>query len=120
MTLGAQTHQDYVSVTPYNWTASAIHDFQATRQPAIWMGESGLIVIVPDVGRGEELDLKTDFEGRTTKTKEKETEVITPSCYSIILEDALGSEILVEQSASKSWLLCRQGETKHLPIYQQT
>jgi hypothetical protein len=105
----AQTHQNYVSVTPYNWTASMIHGFQATRQPAIWMGESGPVVIVPGVSRGEEY-VKTDFEERAMKMR-KETEVITPSYCSIVLEDALGGEILVEQSASKSWLFSRKGKT---------
>jgi hypothetical protein len=107
----AQTHQNYVSVTPYNWTAGTIHGFQGTRQPAIWMGESGPAIIVPGVSRGEELKVKTEFRERAMKMR-KETEVITPSYYSVVLEDALGGEILVEQSASKSNLVSRQGKTK--------
>ncbi|KAJ7733355.1 hypothetical protein B0H16DRAFT_1732399 [Mycena metata] len=43
----AQTHENYVSVTPYNLTASTIHGFQGTHQPAIWMGESAPVVVVP-------------------------------------------------------------------------
>src|SRR5882762_9863803 len=35
----AQTRQNYVSMTPYNETDTSIHGFQATHQPAIWMGE---------------------------------------------------------------------------------
>ncbi|KAG5648805.1 hypothetical protein DXG03_000154 [Asterophora parasitica] len=95
----AQTHQNYVSVTPYNWTANAIHGFQATRQPAIWMGESGPVVVVPGVTRKDELHLKANFEERGLRMQ-KETEKITPSYYSIVLEDGLGGEILVEQSAT--------------------
>jgi len=64
------------------------------------MGESGPVVLVPGVSRGEDLKVKADFEERGMKMR-KETEVITPSYYSIVLEDALGGEILVEQSASK-------------------
>jgi hypothetical protein len=99
----AQTHQNYVSVTPYNWTADSIHGFQGTRQPAIWMGESGPVIVIPGVSRGasgEHPKLKTKFEERGMKMR-KETEVITPSYYSVVLEDGVGGQILVEQSASK-------------------
>lgn len=105
----AQTHQNYVSVTPYNWTATTIHGFQGTRQPAIWMGESGPVVVVPGVSRGEELKVISGFEERGMKMK-KETEIITPSYYSIVLEDSVGGEVLVEQSASEDgpslWRYC--------------
>ena len=46
----AQTRQNYVSVTPYNYTDTSIHGFQGTHQPAIWMGESGQAVVVPGAG----------------------------------------------------------------------
>lgn len=95
----AQTHQNYVSVTPYNWTASYIHGFQGTRQPAIWMGESGPVIVVPGVSRGEQPNLKTTFQERGLRMR-KETEIITPSYYSIVLDDGYGGEILVEQTAS--------------------
>ena len=65
------------------------------------MGESGPVVIIPGVSRGaESLKVKTGFEERGMKMR-KETEVITPSYYSIVLEDGVDGEILVEQSASK-------------------
>ncbi|RDB30237.1 hypothetical protein Hypma_007086 [Hypsizygus marmoreus] len=95
----AQTHQNYVSVTPYNWTASKIHGFQATRQPAIWMGESGPVVVVPGVSRGERANIKAKFEERGLRMR-KETEVMTPSYYSIVLDDGMGGEIFVEQTAT--------------------
>lgn len=95
----AQTHQNYVSATPYNWTARTIHGFQGTRQPAIWMGESGPVVVVPGVSRGKALKVNASFRGRGMIMK-KETEVITPSYYHIVLEDGVGGEILVEQSAT--------------------
>lgn len=98
----AQTHQNYVSATPYNWTARTIHGFQGTRQPAIWMGESGPVVVVPGVSRGKALKVNASFRGRGMIMK-KETEVITPSYYHIVLEDGVGGEILVEQSASKCY-----------------
>ncbi|KAF8240930.1 hypothetical protein L208DRAFT_1420325 [Tricholoma matsutake] len=80
----AQMHQNYVSVMP---------------QPAIWMGESGPIVVVPGVSHGEVLKVNTGFRERGMRMK-KETEVITPSYYSIMLEDGVDGEVLVEQSAT--------------------
>jgi putative alpha-1,2-mannosidase len=99
----AQTHQNYVSQLPYNWTADTIHGFQGTRQPAIWMGESAPITVIPGVTRNatsNDPKLKTKFEERGMKMR-KDTEIITPSYYSVVLEDGAGGHILVEQSASK-------------------
>ncbi|EPS99718.1 hypothetical protein FOMPIDRAFT_161389 [Fomitopsis schrenkii] len=55
----AQTDENYVSVTPYNYSHTSIHGFQATHQPAIWMGESGQVVVSPGLG-----DIKQAFEDR--------------------------------------------------------
>lgn len=46
----AQMHENYVSVTPYNYTNTTIHGFQGTHQPAIWMGESTQVVAIPSTG----------------------------------------------------------------------
>ena len=45
-----QTRENFISQCPYNDLDQYIHGFQATHQPAIWMGESGQVVIVPGVG----------------------------------------------------------------------
>ncbi|EPQ59845.1 glycoside hydrolase family 92 protein [Gloeophyllum trabeum ATCC 11539] len=90
----AQTRQNYVSVTPYNYTDSNIHGFQGTHQPAIWMGESGQVVIVPGVG-----DVKPAFEDRGMPFSH-DKEVITPSYYSVYLDAPGGGSILAEQSAT--------------------
>ena len=45
-----QTRENFISQCPYNDLDSYIHGFQATHQPAIWMGESGQVVVVPGVG----------------------------------------------------------------------
>jgi putative alpha-1,2-mannosidase len=111
----AQTNQNYVSHLPYNWTVDSIHGFQGTRQPAIWMGESGSVAVIPGVSRGassESPKLKTTFEERGMKMN-KDTEVITPSYYSVVLEDGVGGQILVEQSASKRSLLSVAFRTTH-------
>jgi putative alpha-1,2-mannosidase len=45
-----QTRENFISQCPYNDFDEYIHGFQATHQPAIWMGESGQVVLVPGVG----------------------------------------------------------------------
>ncbi|KAJ7174646.1 glycoside hydrolase family 92 protein [Mycena filopes] len=90
----AQTHENYVSVTPYNLTASTIHGFQGTHQPAIWMGESGPVVVVPGVGH-----IKSAFADRGLGFSSA-SEVITPSYYRVDLDAGNGSTISAEQSAT--------------------
>ncbi|KAJ7775658.1 glycoside hydrolase family 92 protein [Mycena maculata] len=91
----AQTHENYVSVTPYNHTATTIHGFQGTHQPAIWMGESGQVVVVPGIGD----DIKSKFADRAFGFSNS-TEVITPSYYRVDLDVGNGDVILAEQSAT--------------------
>ncbi|KAG6829156.1 hypothetical protein H0H87_012494 [Tephrocybe sp. NHM501043] len=95
----AQTHDNYVSLTPYNWTANSVHGFQATRQPAIWMGESGPVAVVPGFTSKDRLEIKANFDERGLNMH-KETEKITPAYYSIVLDNGAGGEVLVEQSAT--------------------
>lgn len=90
----AQTRQNYVSVPPYILTDTSIHGFQGTHQPAIWMGESGQVVVVPGAG-----DIKSNFEDRGMNF-DKDTEVRTASYYSVELNALEGGTILAEQSAS--------------------
>ena len=92
----AQTRQNYVSVTPYNYTDTSIHGFQATHQPAIWMGESGQVVVAPGAG-----EVRSKFTERGMAFSHDD-EVISPSYYSASLRTAEGHRILAEQSASKS------------------
>lgn len=91
----AQTRQNYVSVTPYNYTDSSIHGFQGTHQPAIWMGESGQAVVVPGMG-----DVKPVFEDRGMAFSHAD-EVITPSYYSVQMNASGENRIFAEQSASE-------------------
>ncbi|KAG6839898.1 hypothetical protein C0991_010551 [Blastosporella zonata] len=95
----AQTHNNFVSLTPYNWTATEVHGFQGTRQPAIWMGENGPVVVVPGFTSSDKVTLKTLFDDRGLNMR-KETEKITPAYYSIVLNDGVGGGVLVEQSAT--------------------
>ena len=92
----AQTRENYVSMTPYNSTDDSVHGFQGTHQPAIWMGESGNVAVVPGSG-----DVKSRFKDRGMKFIERETrEVLSPSYYAAYL-DLNGGALKAEQSASK-------------------
>lgn len=104
----AQTRQNYVSVTPYNYTDTAIHGFQGTHQPAIWMGESGQVVLVPGLG-----DVKPRFEDRGLRFSHDD-EVISASYYSVPLSNSDGDDIFVEQTASRYlYTLCEQLLNQH-------
>lgn len=54
-----QTRENFISQCPYNDLDRYIHGFQATHQPAIWMGESGQVVLVPGLA-----NVKPLFEDR--------------------------------------------------------
>ena len=95
----AQTRQNYVSVTPYNYTDPKIHGFQGTHQPAIWMGESGQAVVTPGAG-----DVKTAFEDRGMRFSHKD-EIISASYYKVQMDALQGGRIIAEQSASGSRFL---------------
>lgn len=90
----AQTRRNYVSVTPYNHTDRAIAGFQATHQPAIWMGESATFSVVPGVG-----EVKPAFEERGLAF-EKAGERAGPAYYSVEMEDGHGGGVFAEMSAS--------------------
>ncbi|KAI0051484.1 glycoside hydrolase family 92 protein [Auriscalpium vulgare] len=90
----AQTRQNYVSMTPYNITDTAIHGFQGTHQPAIWMGESAQVVVVPGAGA-----VQSVFEERGMRFSHDD-EVLTPSYYKAILAAIEGGHIVAEQSAT--------------------
>ncbi|KAH9918567.1 glycoside hydrolase family 92 protein [Epithele typhae] len=90
----AQTRQNYVSVTPYNYTDTSIHGFQGTHQPAIWMGESGQAIIAPGAGT-----VRPIFEDRGMSFSHA-NEVATAGYYSVLLDSIEGGTIHGEQSAT--------------------
>ncbi len=97
----AQTRQNYVSVTPYNYTDTAIYGFQGTHQPAIWMGESGQAIIAPGAG-----EVQSVFERRGMAFNHA-NEIATASYYSVIMDALEGGTIHAEQSASERIALYR-------------
>ncbi|CZT20101.1 uncharacterized protein RCC_05958 [Ramularia collo-cygni] len=74
-----QTRENFISQCPYNDMDGYIHGFQATHQPAIWMGESGQVVLSPGVG-----EIKPLFVDRAHKFR-KEDEISTPYVYEVTM-----------------------------------
>lgn len=50
-----QTRENFISQVPYNDGDRLLHGFQATHQPAIWMGESGQVILTPGMGEVQPL-----------------------------------------------------------------
>ncbi|EME48271.1 glycoside hydrolase family 92 protein [Dothistroma septosporum NZE10] len=75
-----QTRENFISQCPYNDLDSHIHGFQATHQPAIWMGESGQVVLNPGVG-----EVKPLFAERAHRF-EKSDERSTAYVYEVTME----------------------------------
>jgi putative alpha-1,2-mannosidase len=102
----AQTAYNYVSVLPYNYTHTQHHGMQSTHQPAIWMGESCSHAIVSGVsGDGSPAGVESNFTRRGLPyvggAEKKGSEMISPSYYSVELEDTQGGEIFAELTASE-------------------
>ncbi|KAI0161891.1 glycoside hydrolase family 92 protein [Hypoxylon sp. FL1284] len=76
-----QTRENYISQVPYHDADGFIHGFQATHQPAIWMGELGQVLLTP----GWTSQVKPLFEQRAFAFR-KEDEVSTPYAYEVILD----------------------------------
>ncbi|KAI0521394.1 glycoside hydrolase family 92 protein [Xylaria bambusicola] len=76
-----QTRENYISQVPYHDNDSLVHGFQATHQPAIWMGELGQTVIMPGWTGG----IKSAFEQRGLAFDKKD-EVSTPYVYEVLLD----------------------------------
>ncbi|CAK4032145.1 glycoside hydrolase family 92 [Lecanosticta acicola] len=72
-----QTRENFISQCPYNELDTHIHGFQATHQPAIWMGESGQVVLTPGVGA-----IRPSFVQRAHRFNKRD-EVSTPYVYQV-------------------------------------
>ncbi|KAJ6103495.1 hypothetical protein N7486_005922 [Penicillium sp. IBT 16267x] len=75
-----QTRENFISQCPYGDSDRLIHGFQATHQPAIWMGEAGQVVLTPGMG-----DVQPLFVNRGLAFR-KEDEKSTPYVYEVILD----------------------------------
>ncbi|KAI0379325.1 glycoside hydrolase family 92 protein [Hypomontagnella monticulosa] len=76
-----QSRENFISQVPYHDADNFIHGFQATHQPAIWMGELGQVVLTP----GWTPVVKPLFEQRGLAFR-KEDEVSTPYVYEVLLD----------------------------------
>jgi hypothetical protein len=77
-----QTRENFISQVPYGASDRLMHGFQATHQPAIWMGESGQVVITPGMG-----DVQPLFQNRGLAFR-KSDERSTPYVYEVLLDAA--------------------------------
>ncbi|KAI5300388.1 hypothetical protein KEM55_007699, partial [Ascosphaera atra] len=74
-----QTRESYISQVCYMDADPRIHGFQATHQPAIWMGEFGQVVVVPGTGAVQPL-----FQDRGLEFL-KQDEKASPYVYEVLL-----------------------------------
>lgn len=75
-----QTRENFISQVPYGASDRLMHGFQATHQPAIWMGESGQVVLTPGMG-----DVQPLFQNRGLAFR-KSDEHSTPYVYEVLLD----------------------------------
>ncbi|KAI1862993.1 hypothetical protein JX265_009039 [Neoarthrinium moseri] len=75
-----QTRENFISQCPYHYDDEFIHGFQATHQPAIWMGELGQVVLTPGWGA----EVQPLFEKRGLAFR-KTDEISTPYVYEVLL-----------------------------------
>ncbi|KAJ5953025.1 CAZyme family GH92 [Penicillium vulpinum] len=75
-----QTRENFISQVPYGDSDRLIHGFQATHQPAIWMGEAGQIVLTPGIGEVQPL-----FQNRGLQFRKKD-ERSTPYVYEVLVD----------------------------------
>lgn len=75
-----QTRENFISQVPYGASDRLMHGFQATHQPAIWMGESGQVVLMPGLG-----DVQPLFQNRGLAFR-KSDERSTPYVYEVLLD----------------------------------
>lgn len=84
-----QTRENFISQVPYGDSDRLIHGFQATHQPAIWMGEAGQVVLTPGMGEVQPL-----FQNRGLEFR-KQDEHSTPYVYEILVD--------ADQKLDRNW-----------------
>src|SRR5438105_4823055 len=97
----AQTRQNRISVTSYNYDDTTISGFIGTHQPAIWMGDYGYLTLMPQVGA-----LRTTPDSRKLPYTHS-TEKARPDYYSVALDAGAGQTILAEMTAMERCAILR-------------
>ncbi len=90
----AQTRQNKISISSYNYGDTSISGFIGTHQPAIWMGDFGYVTIIPELD-----DIKTTPEARKLSFTHAD-EKATPYYYSVLMKAADSREIKAEMTAT--------------------
>lgn len=84
-----QTRENYISQVPYSDLDRRVHGFQATHQPAIWMGEQGQMALAPGLLHDGD-NIRTQFQKRGFSFR-KSDEKSTPYVYEVLLDaDSVG------------------------------
>ncbi len=91
----AQTRQNKISITSYEYDDTRITGFIGTHQPAIWMGDYGYVTLIPQVG-----ELRTAPEARGLAFSHQ-GETAQPDYYAVELSTAAGSRIRAEMTATE-------------------
>ena len=91
----AQTRQNKVSVTSYNYDDATISGFIGTHQPAIWMGDYGYVTLMPEVGA-----LQRTPDGRKLPFQHSR-ESAKPDEYRVSLDAGHGTSIRAELTATE-------------------
>ncbi|HWC18478.1 MAG TPA: hypothetical protein VG498_15760, partial [Terriglobales bacterium] len=90
----AQTRQNIISVSSYNYGDTTISGFIGTHQPAIWMGDFGYLTIVPELD-----EIKTTPEARKLAFSHAD-EKTTPYYYLVFLDAGSSRKIKAEITAT--------------------
>ncbi|PTB66784.1 glycoside hydrolase family 92 protein [Trichoderma citrinoviride] len=96
-----QTRENFISQVPYNDRDRRVHGFQATHQPAIWIGENGHVTLMPGL-LGDEVRPLFQHRGLAFR---KEDERSAPYVYEVTLDADSGGEFgwnLTEQATASA------------------
>jgi len=97
----AQTRQNKISVTSYNYDDQFISGFIGTHQPAIWMGDYGYVTIMPQTGA-----VRTTPDARKMSFKH-DAETARPDYYAVSLDAGDGNAIRAEVTATERCAILR-------------
>ena len=97
----AQTRQNRLSVTSYEYGDTTIQGFMGTHQAAIWMGDFGYVTLMPEIG-----SLKTTPETRALSF-EHGHEVAHPDFYAVDMRTPDGKVIHAEMTATERCVYMR-------------
>jgi predicted alpha-1,2-mannosidase len=91
----AQTRQNRISVSSYEYHDSYIQGFIGTHQPAIWMGDFGYVTLMPEISGG----INYAPEARRLAFRHQD-EVSTPYYYAVTMHDEAQHSVRAEITAT--------------------